>query len=155
MKISSLDLSEYSAIREYKRHKEYFLTTLVDPGSFGEDMFSNKRKFIITGKKGSGKTTYCLYLSDKLAKLGYGSEFLIFNDEITLDDVRDIVAVQHMNLQELASTNQLYGGVSSLYEFWEIWKRKGVFSACRSLSSKERRTTSPPSFAATSASRVG
>lgn len=121
-------MGEYSALREFKRRPEFFRSTFVDPNSAALIRLSNRSNFIILGKKGSGKFTYCLHMSEQLQREGYRTEFLSFNDEITADDVRDVVTVQHVDLKELVLASNIFGGVSSLYDFREIWKRRVVFS---------------------------
>lgn len=137
--IGELNFGEYSALREFKRRPEFFRSTFVDPNSFGGSKLSNKANFILVGKKGTGKTTYCLHLSEGLQQNGYWTEFLSFNDEITSDDIRGVVSVQHVDLAELVNASNLYGGVSSLYEFREMWKRRVIFSACKHYETRGER----------------
>lgn len=69
--LSERYFGDLEAFDEANQNDTFFEQTFVLPSSLSMDSLKNNKKFIIVGRKGSGKTSVQMHLSNKLNKKGY------------------------------------------------------------------------------------
>lgn len=111
---------ELEAYDEAKLNEVFFEKTFVIPNSLSIDSLKNNRKFIIVGRKGTGKTAVQMHLSDQVKKKGYFTHHFRFFYDLRSDDYADIAKTQS-EVSFTSVTNQR--SLFLHYDFRDVWER--------------------------------
>lgn len=125
--LREFDFGDYSGSREYLRNPQKFIDSFQPPHSFSLSALRNNGKFIIVGRKGTGKSSCCFALSHHKKREGYHSLFFEFSEDITRKDAMEAVQTQALNLQDL-SVKKLFDSIEEFYDFRDLWRRKVLVS---------------------------
>lgn len=101
--------------------REHFFTkTFVVPNSISMEALRNNNKFIIIGRKGTGKSTVQMHLARQVTAKGYlVHNFRFFND-LRSDDYKDIVGTQSgISYSKITNDKSLF----MHYDFRDVWER--------------------------------
>ncbi|WFE73573.1 P-loop ATPase, Sll1717 family [Roseinatronobacter sp. S2] len=119
MLLSECYFGDVEAIDEGNNFPDYFHSTFILPSSFSVNALNNKRKYIIVGRKGSGKTAVQFYLSDKLKERGYLCRFFSFHSDIKPNDFNSAGKTQKIDILGIGNPKNIFLN----YDFREIWTR--------------------------------
>lgn len=122
---------DVEAIDEGRNHSSYFFSTFVAPSSFALSALNNKRKFIIVGRKGSGKTAVQFHFSKQLEENGYLTHFFSFYNDLKPRDYNDAAQLQKIDMLGVANLRNIFLN----YDFREIWMRTFLVKIAESLAS--------------------
>lgn len=118
--LSERYFGELEAYDEAKLNEHFFSQTFVVPNSISMDALRNNKKFIIVGRKGTGKTTIQMHLGQKLLSKGYlVHNFRFFND-LRSDDYAEASKTQaSVSYTTVANEKSLFVH----YDFRDVWER--------------------------------
>lgn len=119
-KLSERYFGELEAFDEATLHEEFFENTFVAPSSLSMDSLRNNRKFIIVGRKGTGKTAVQMRLSDQLKKKGFFTHHFRFFYDLRSDDYAEIAKTQsEVSYASVINQRSLF----LHYDFRDVWER--------------------------------
>jgi hypothetical protein len=119
-KLSERYFGELEAFDEATQQEEFFENTFVAPSSLSMDSLRNNRKFIIVGRKGTGKTAVQMRLADQLKKRGFFTHHFRFFYDLRSDDYAEIARTQS-EVSYSSVTNQR--SLFLHYDFRDVWER--------------------------------
>ncbi|MCC5985484.1 MAG: hypothetical protein JJU40_15995 [Rhodobacteraceae bacterium] len=128
--LSDCYFGDVEAIDEGNNFPEYFHSTFILPTSFSMNSLNNKRKYIIVGRKGSGKTAVQFYLSEKLKEKGYISKFFSFHSDVKPKDYNSAARTQKIDMLGVVNSRNIFLN----YDFREIWLRTFLVKIAEELS---------------------
>ena len=99
---------DVEAIDEGKNHREYFERTFVMPSSFSLNSLNKTNKFIIVGRKGSGKTAVQFYLGKTLEEKGFLSHFFSFYNDLAPKDFNAASSTQKIDMLGLVNSTNIF-----------------------------------------------
>lgn len=134
VRLSDLYFGDLEAFDEGSDHPDYFNNTFVVPSSLSQSVLNNKKKYIIVGRKGSGKTAVQFWLSKKLRADGYMTKFFSFYNDIGASEYKDLSKTQKIDFLDIASGKNIF----LLYDFREIWARTFLIKIAEELKSQSR-----------------
>jgi hypothetical protein len=120
---------DVEAIDEGKNHTSYFESTFIVPSSFSLSNLNNKRKFIILGRKGTGKTAVQFHFSRKLQETGFLTHFFSFYGDLRPTDYQDAAKTQDIDMLSIASSP----GMMPNYDFRDVWRRTFLVKIAETL----------------------
>lgn len=129
--LSELYFGDLEALDEGRLHEKYFLDTFVIPSSFSVRSLNNRGKFIIVGRKGSGKTAAQFWLAESIRKEGYLSSFFSFYTDLRPDDHIQLSRTQSIDFIEVANKRNIF----LHYDFRDIWERTFFLKIAEGLAS--------------------
>lgn len=110
---------DVDAFEEKRNHPSFFESTFVRPSSFSSASLANNKKYIVVGRKGTGKTAIQVRVARELEEKGYVTWFFSFFDGVKQRDFNDAVRTQRLDLVDIANPRHLF----SNYDFREVWER--------------------------------
>lgn len=120
MVLSERYFGDLEAFDEANQNDSFFENTFVLPSSLSMEALKNNRKFIIVGRKGSGKTSVQMHLADTVKKKGYFVHHFRFFYDLRTDDYADIAKTQNeISFSSVLSNKNLF----LHYDFRDIWER--------------------------------
>lgn len=120
MALSERYFGDLEAFDEANQNDSFFENTFVLPSSLSMEALKNNRKFIIVGRKGSGKTSVQMHLADTVKKKGYFVHHFRFFYDLRTDDYADIAKTQNeISFSTVLSDKNLF----LHYDFRDIWER--------------------------------
>ncbi|MDA5633839.1 MULTISPECIES: P-loop ATPase, Sll1717 family [Rhizobium/Agrobacterium group] len=120
MALSERYFGDLEAFDEANQNDSFFENTFVLPSSLSMEALKNNRKFIIVGRKGSGKTSVQMHLADTVKKKGYFVHHFRFFYDLRTDDYADIAKTQNeISFSSVLSNKNLF----LHYDFRDIWER--------------------------------
>ncbi|WP_149469358.1 P-loop ATPase, Sll1717 family [Roseomonas genomospecies 6] len=119
--ISDMNFGEYDAVDEDATNPSFFEKSFVIPFSFSMSTLSNRRNYIIIGKKGAGKTAAQLYLKSKLEREGFITNFFSFFDGISHQNYNDLAKTQKIDFLKIDINN--LKNLFNYYDFRSVWER--------------------------------
>lgn len=133
MKLSELYFGELEAFDEARNETEYFASTFVVPESISISSLRKNRKFIVSGRKGAGKTALQMYFAEKLEKEGYNTAFFRFAEDLRAGDFTQLSRTQsHISYVSAANDRNLFLN----YDFRDVWERVIINKVAEALSHK-------------------
>ena len=129
MGLSEHYFGDVEAIDEGRNYPSYFDLTYVLPESFSVGALNNKKKYIIVGRKGSGKTAMQFHLSKQLAKNGYLSHFFSFHNDLKPSDYNSAAQTQKIDVLKLENSRNIFLN----YDFREVWGRTILLKIAETL----------------------
>lgn len=120
-KLSELYFGDLEAYDEARIHKQFFERTFVEPSSMSTSQLRNNKKFIVTGRKGAGKTAIQMRLATHVQDTGgYLCQFFRFHEDMKPKDYTEITATQqHISYIEAIDSKKLFFA----YDYREAWTR--------------------------------
>ncbi|MBW6420012.1 hypothetical protein KX729_00985 [Rhizobium sp. XQZ8] len=118
--LSERYFGDLEAFDEANQNDSFFGNTFVVPSSLSLDSLKNNKKFIIVGRKGSGKTSVQMHLAERVKKQGYFTHHFRFFYDLRTDDYADIAKTQN-EVSFASVTNQR--SLFLHYDFRDIWER--------------------------------
>lgn len=119
-KLSELYFGDLEAFDEAINEKEYFKATFVTPQSLSISALKNNRRFVIVGRKGSGKTAVQMHLAEQLHQTGFLTCSFRFSEDLRADDYGEIAKTQtHISVASIANDKKLF----LHYDFRDVWQR--------------------------------
>lgn len=116
---TDFNFGEYDGRQEYLREESYFLDSFILPPNFNLASVSGRKKFLIIGHKGVGKSSIQLFIENSKRKEGYLTDFLSFYDDLSPSDYLEFSKTQKISFVEIANSRD----VTALYDFREVWTR--------------------------------
>jgi hypothetical protein len=110
---------DVEAIDEGRNHPGYFHASFILPSSFSLTSLNNKNKYIIVGRKGSGKTAVQFHLSRQLEPKGYLSHFFSFYNDLRPADYNNAAATQKIDIIGISNPRNIFLN----YDFRDLWER--------------------------------
>ncbi|MEH3109111.1 MAG: hypothetical protein PGN22_03285 [Agrobacterium cavarae] len=118
--LSERYFGDLEAFDEATQDDSFFENTFVLPSSLSMSALRNNRKFIIVGRKGSGKTSVQMHLSESVKKRGYLVHHFRFFYDLRTDDYAEIAKTQNeVSFSSVVSQKNLFVH----YDFRDIWER--------------------------------
>ena len=118
--LSQLYFGELEAFDEAKQNREFFRNSFVVPTSMSLETLRNDRKFIIVGRKGSGKTAVQMNLADKVREKGFLTHHFRFFYDLRGDDYAEASRTQsEVSFASIVNEKNLF----LHYDFRDIWER--------------------------------
>src|SRR5687768_14826854 len=107
--LSERYFGELEGYDEAKLNELFFSQTFVVPKSVSMEALRNNKKFIIVGRKGTGKTTVQMHIAKELLAKGYlVHNFRFFND-LRGDDYRDVAGTQtSISISKITNDKSLF-----------------------------------------------
>lgn len=119
-KLSELYFGDLEAFDEAGNNPQFFKDSFVAPESLILDSLRNNRRFVIIGRKGTGKTAVQMHLAETLSDNGYYTSFFRFSDDLRSDDYAEIAKTQsHISISSIANDRNIF----THYDFRDVWER--------------------------------
>lgn len=111
---------DLEAFDEAKANRDFFNNTFIAPSSMSATALKNNKKFIITGRKGVGKTAVQMKLAQELEARGYYTHHFRFMPDLRSDDYAEISRTQSdISYTEVSNDRRLF----LHYDFRDVWER--------------------------------
>ena len=119
--LGELYFGDLEAYDEARLHREFFEESFVIPNSMSPKQLRNNSKFIITGRKGVGKTAIQMHLAHHvLHKQGYLTQFFRFVDDMKPEDYSALAGTQtHISFIQAIDEKKLFVA----YDYRPAWQR--------------------------------
>ncbi|WP_420859007.1 P-loop ATPase, Sll1717 family [Marivivens marinus] len=111
---------DLEAFDEATLYPDFFKRTFIIPKSLGVSTLRNNRKFIIIGRKGTGKTAIQMHLASIARDEGYMTHHFRFFYDLRSDDYKEISQTQ----SKISYTGTINDKSLFLnYDFRDVWER--------------------------------
>lgn len=118
--LSDRYFGELEAFDEARSNQYFFDKTFVVPNSLSMESLKNNKKFIIVGRKGSGKTSVQMNMAEKLRDQGFFTHHFRFFYDLRSGDYADISRTQsEISYTSIVNNKNLF----LHYDFRDIWER--------------------------------
>lgn len=118
--LSERYFGELEAFDEANMDEQFFENTFVMPKSLSMESLRNNRKFIVVGRKGTGKTAVQMKLGDQLKRRGYFTHYFRFFYDLRSDDYAEIAKTQsEVSYTSVSNQRSLF----LHYDFRDVWER--------------------------------
>ena len=118
--LSAHYFGDLEAFDEATSNIDFFNATFVAPSSMSSASLSNRRKFIIIGRKDVGKTATQMRFASELESKGYFTHHFRFMYDLRSDDFAEISRTQSdISYTSASNEKQLF----LHYDFRDVWER--------------------------------
>jgi len=111
---------DLEAFDEAELNRDFFKDTFVTPNSMSTASLKNRKKFIIVGRKGVGKTAVQMRLADQAIDDGYFATHFRFFYDMRGDDY-SILSKTQSGISLVSATNNR--NLFLHYDFRDVWQR--------------------------------
>lgn len=119
-KLSDRFFGDLEAFDEAQQNRDFFYATFVAPASIDPTTLSNRRKFIVVGRKGVGKTAIQMKLANDLRDQGYFIHHFRFAYDLRSDDYTQVARSQSEVTYTSVQNNK---DIFLFYDFRDVWER--------------------------------
>ncbi len=130
--LSELQFGDLEAYDEASNHPDYFELTFVTPDSMSVKALKNSNKFIVVGRKGSGKTAIQMHMANNLRKEGYLTRLFSFHNDMSASDYATIAQTQtHISVVDVINDRNIF----LQYDYRQVWLRSILTNVAEELAS--------------------
>ena len=118
--LAELQFGDLEAFDEARNHPNYFNLTFVTPDSMSIKALKNSNKFIVVGRKGSGKTAIQMHMANCLREEKYLTRIFSFHNDMSASDYAKIARTQtHISVADVVNKKNIF----LQYDYRQVWMR--------------------------------